>query len=372
MNGTANLISVIIPLYNAENYIAQALESVLVQTHKEFELIVVDDGSTDSSRAICHKFATEYRNVLLCLQENSGVGIARNMGLREASGEFVLFLDADDFLAEDALSSLLKCQRETGADFVIGAYHNVAEDGTNKGGRDYNFAWGANYPEYLVMEREEMLEFAVDFENYPSTHYIMGFCWGRLYKTALLRENDLQFSEKTWFADDSIFTLEYVSLANKMAIVKNAVLFYRDYDETVSISSRITEGEPILRDAQLFFDAAVKFMTVNNICDLEGAKKRTAWKVVGNIIIKMIKSTKDLTGESRSLVLREIRAIVNSSFTQELLKSYQPKPGDSKLLPLAMRLRFTRLVLYLCHQRALTRYSISPRKVDAKSFVKRT
>lgn len=358
MRNSDQLISVIIPLYNAENYIRQTLESVLAQTYKKFELIVVDDGSTDSSRSICHNFATEFSNIYLYTQENSGVGTARNRGLSEASGEFVLFLDADDLLAEDALTLLLKCQHETEADFVVGAYQKIAVDGTIKEKRDYNFPWEESFSEYITMDREEMLEFTVDFENYPSTHYIMGFCWGRLYKTNILRENNIQFSEKTWFADDSIFTLDYVSLASKMAIVKNTVLFYRDYDESTSISSRVTEGEPILRDAQLFFNAAVRFMTTNNICDLEQAKKRSAWKIVGNIIIKLIKSSKDLNKENRSLLLREISTIIKSPFTQELLNSYQPKVGNSKLLPLAMRLKFSRLVLYLCHRRALKRYAL--------------
>lgn len=357
MNFISNLITVIIPLYNAEKYIAQALESVFAQTYKEFELIVVDDGSTDNGRTICEKFADEYKNFYFYTQDNSGVGVARNKGLREASGEFVLFLDADDFLAEDALSSLFHCQRETDAEFVIGAYDSVSEDGTLKGRRDYNFPVGINsHPGYLVMGRLEMLNFTADFENYPSTHYIMGFCWGRLYKKSILRENDLEFSEKTWFADDSIFVLEYVSLVNKMALVKNTILFYREYDQTVSISSQITDGEPILRDAQFFYNAVVKFMTLNNICDESEAQTRAAWKIVGNLIIKMIKSTKVLNLKNHATILREISTIVKSPFTQKLLKNYQPAPGNSRLLPFSMRMRLPRLALWLSHNRAQKRY----------------
>ncbi len=357
---TSELITIIIPLYNAEKYIAQTLDSVFSQTHTEYEVIVVDDGSTDSSREICDRFAAEHHNMQLCVQENSGVGVARNRGLNVATGEFVLFLDSDDFLEKDALRSLLQCQRETDAEFVIGAYRNITETGELKQKRDYNFSVGIDYhTDYVLVKRQELLVFAVDFENYPATHYIMGFCWGRLYKTSLLRENNLQFNEKAWFADDSIFTLEYVSLVNKMAILKKTVLFYREYEQTVSISSQVTNGEPILRDAELFFDVAVRFMTQNKICDAEEAHNRIAWKVIGNIIIKMIKSTKDLNRKNRAAVLQEVRTIVTSSFTQELLKWYHPKPGNSWLIPYSMRFRFPRLVLWLCRKRAQKRYLVS-------------
>lgn len=102
------ILSVIIPFYNEEKYISQAIESILVQPIKDIEIILVNDGSTDSSKLICEKYVQKYSNIQLINQENQGVSVARNIGIDNATGEYIQFLDGDDYYIEGALSEELK------------------------------------------------------------------------------------------------------------------------------------------------------------------------------------------------------------------------------------------------------------------------
>lgn len=360
MNLTTDIISVIIPLYNAERYIVFALESIYAQTYLNFEIIVIDDGSTDKGGAICQQFAKEKGKLRFFSQDNRGVGPTRNVGIREAGGEFLLFLDADDFLAEDALEALLQCQRKTNADLVIGGYDSVFEDGKLKLHRELVPQSGdQSCGDYCLMNKREAAEFAADFEAYPKNHHIMSFCWGRLFKSRIFKENGLNCNEKTWFADDSLLMLEYVTYVRRMAILKKTCLFYREHDTSVSISTRITDGEPILRDSEFLFNAVVRFLTENQLCNEITAQERAAWKVVGNIVIKMVKSSRHVNGQNNRDILREVTTIANSSFAQKLLSLYHPRPGNSKLIPFLMRIRASRLLLWACRRRAFRRYLFS-------------
>ena len=112
------MISVIIPVYNVEDYLRNALESLLNQTFKDFEVILVNDGSTDSSGTICESYACRYKNFHVYHKENGGQSDARNYGLEKASGEFVTFLDSDDYFEPYALEVFIKLQKKYDADIV--------------------------------------------------------------------------------------------------------------------------------------------------------------------------------------------------------------------------------------------------------------
>ena len=114
------LISVIIPAYNAEKYINRCISSVLKQTYKFYEIIIVNDGSTDRTKEICEKFVGAYKGFTLINSENRGVSGARNLGLQKASGRYVFFLDADDMIFPDALETLATNVANT--DWVIGNF----------------------------------------------------------------------------------------------------------------------------------------------------------------------------------------------------------------------------------------------------------
>ena len=117
-------VSVIIPIYNSEEYIEQGIQSVLNQSNIEVELILVNDGSTDGSAGIIDEYAKKYDSVKAIHQENAGVGAARNRGIREATGEYIAYLDSDDFYEPEVLSELIEKCREQELDVLFATYMN--------------------------------------------------------------------------------------------------------------------------------------------------------------------------------------------------------------------------------------------------------
>ena len=113
------LISVIIPVYNVEEYLRECIDSVLNQTFSDFEVILVNDGSTDSSGEICDEYVEKDERVTVIHQKNGGLSVARNIGLSEANGKYVYFLDSDDYISENALATLLNIAENDSSDIVF-------------------------------------------------------------------------------------------------------------------------------------------------------------------------------------------------------------------------------------------------------------
>ena len=121
-------ISVIIPVYNDEKYLAQCLDSVLRQTYSNLEIILVDDGSTDSTPELCEKYREKYANIRILHKKNGGVGSSRNAGLEMATGEYVLFVDHDDLLSETHIEELYKLLKKNDADIAVGNFNHFIEE----------------------------------------------------------------------------------------------------------------------------------------------------------------------------------------------------------------------------------------------------
>lgn len=122
------MVSVIIPVYNVEQYLSQCVESILAQTYQNLEIILVDDGSTDGSGKLCNEFAQRDSRIIVIHKPNGGLSDARNVGTEACNGEFVFYLDSDDYLEQDAISALVSIQEESQAEVVIGNYFYTYTD----------------------------------------------------------------------------------------------------------------------------------------------------------------------------------------------------------------------------------------------------
>ena len=123
-------ISIIVPIYNAEKFLPEAIESLINQTFKDIEIILVNDGSPDGSQKICEKYAEKDERIIVVNKENGGLADARNAGMKVATGKYIMFLDADDMFEPDSCENMYKVIEKNNADYVIGNYQNCYEDGT--------------------------------------------------------------------------------------------------------------------------------------------------------------------------------------------------------------------------------------------------
>lgn len=122
------LISIIVPVYNVEKYISKCIDSVIAQTYKDYELILVDDGSTDNSGKICDEYALKDSRIKVIHKKNEGVTATRDRGVKEAKGEFLFFIDGDDYITENALELFTNKQKENDADLVKGSFCKISEE----------------------------------------------------------------------------------------------------------------------------------------------------------------------------------------------------------------------------------------------------
>lgn len=208
--------SIVLPVYNREELNRIAIESVLCQTYSHWELIIVDDGSTDSSYAICQKYA-EADDRIRCIHiENGGLSVARNRGLERIRGEYVLFLDSDDTLDEHALSVLHSyiCENAD-VDMICFGTNSIAEQ------------WSAQCGQHKKMlNTQEIREkyLPTHISIYPrEKHFLLNFVWNKCYHADFLRKHKLCFDEKRRIWEDGLFTINCLDKACHVLVIPESL-----------------------------------------------------------------------------------------------------------------------------------------------------
>ena len=191
-------LSIIVPVYNAEKYLPACLDSVLNQSFKDFEIILVDDGSKDGSLMLLDGWASKDNRVKVFHKENGGVSSARNLGLSKASGEYVTFVDADDELPAGALEKMMS-ETGDGIDLVMGGYEMYDESG--------RLTYGIDERSQKTISRDEGIR-----QMYkPSPYIYWGFICSKLFKTDIIRKHNISFDEDIKFNEDRLFTVKYIA-----------------------------------------------------------------------------------------------------------------------------------------------------------------
>ena len=226
-------ISVIVPVYNAERYLKGAIDSVLSQP-VSLELILVDDGSTDGSGAICDCYAREHANVRVFHTPNHGVSHARNVGLDHATGRYITFLDADDELCAGALELLLKLLLDHNADMAVGKKLMITPSGEEK-----HMAFPQKTERWTGADGVQNA-----FADHPATHAV----WGKLYRAELVR--DIRFVEGMRVHEDSFFIFSCMLKEPCVIVADEAVVRYRLSENSASRSNVTDKHLDILSLAQ--------------------------------------------------------------------------------------------------------------------------
>lgn len=217
-------ISVIVPVYNVEKYLNRCIDSILNQTYKDFELIFVDDGSSDNSGAICDEYANKDNRIKVIHKENGGVSTARNAGLDIAQGEYIMFVDSDDFLTVDCLEILIKATDES-VDLVAGGYVTI-----NFKPLKNKLVSKAKFLKDAIVDAEGFIANVTDEIINSNDGSVFLVPWGKLYKTTLLHENNIRYITGVKHSEDTMFNFEFYSYVKKAAFVKECIY---NYDRTV-------------------------------------------------------------------------------------------------------------------------------------------
>ncbi|MCR4634289.1 MAG: glycosyltransferase [Erysipelotrichaceae bacterium] len=206
-------VSIIVPVYNGAGSLPRCVDSLLVQDHKEIEVILVDDGSRDDSYRIICEYAKKDPRVIPVHKENGGVSSTRNLALSMASGKYIQFVDVDDFLPFDSTRMMVRAMEEEDCDMVIGDFYRVVDDKMSKKG-SIRKSGVIPIREYA----DKMLLTPADF------YY--GVLWNKLYKKEIISDHDLRMNENISFSEDAIFNLQYLIHVRRVSVLKTPVYYY--------------------------------------------------------------------------------------------------------------------------------------------------
>lgn len=214
------MVSIVVPVYNVAEYLPRCLDSLFGQELLEpMEVILVDDGSTDSSPDICERYREEHPEAVVIHQENKGLSEARNAGIKDAKGEWIYFLDGDDWLAPGALHKLINYAEGHSCDMVIGAFYYAYDSYLL-----YDDRWfKGNEP--FVMNREEAMRALI------LQRYFKNFAWGKLYRTEIVKKHP--FRPGVYF-EDSFWQHLIVDETRRVGVIPAPLYYYRQRSDSIS------------------------------------------------------------------------------------------------------------------------------------------
>ena len=226
MEQTSNLISVIVPVYNVEKYLSRCLDSIINQTYKNLEIILIDDGSPDNSGKICDEYAKQDSRIKVIHKENGGVSSARNVGLENATGDYITFVDSDDWIEVDMYECMLAQNQDVNYD-IIKCSH-IFEYVNKKTNSD--FIYKNSILIEKEQEKEEFIELVLEGKVMPSL-------WSMLIKRNKINELSLEFNESLIIGEDFIFTLELFFFVNSIYIYNKHLYHYFIHEESAMNSA---------------------------------------------------------------------------------------------------------------------------------------
>ncbi len=219
------LVSVIIPVFRVEEYLEKGVSSILNQTYRNLQIILVDDGSDDSCPGMCDEFGRKDDRVLVLHKSNGGLSDARNYGLRYVTGEYVYFFDSDDYLEENAISKLVDTAEKENADAVAFGYIKVDESGNTL--RKYEM----KNKKYSFETEKEKLDFICKKLCFYAVNWEV---WGKFYRTSIITQNELKYEpNKEIFSEDRCFNIYFTLCSRNLVVLSDCFYHYLVRDDSI-------------------------------------------------------------------------------------------------------------------------------------------
>ena len=227
------LVSIIIPAYNVEKYIEKCITSILEQTYTNIEVIIVNDGSTDKTGEIIDIISKKDSRIRVVLKENAGVSEARNSGIEVSTGDYLVFVDGDDYIAKDYIEYMLSLVERTGAEFCLSKY-----------------CYTSNGEKQIEKDCIEKLEPEDGTALLLSPDIIVG-CWNKIFKKSLIIDNKLRFSKTLFYGEGLSFITTVSQMSNCIGVGSRKVYYYRRNNEASATTkfdiNKLYNGEKALK-----------------------------------------------------------------------------------------------------------------------------
>lgn len=272
MKTTEDLISVVVPVYNVVNYLEECLDSLIAQKYPNKEIIIVDDGSTDGSSRICDEFAEKYDCVKLIRQENAGLSAARNAGLEAAKGEFICFVDSDDYVLPGYIAKMHKTLIKNGFDICVCGYDNFIP------------------PEMSLIGSEATIRLLTQQINMDI------LAWNKMYRRSLFIDYDIRYP-KGEIHEDNLTTYKLYSHAKRVSYIQETLYHYRSRGNSIMKRTKVVEHlkmrERAAKEAQKYFTKDVVLKQAADISLLTAKFAYLDKSISGLVEKKYINEAKD-------------------------------------------------------------------------------
>lgn len=275
-NTTKGKVSIILPVYNAELFVERSIKSVLDQTYSDVELIVVDDGSSDNTRKICERFAKKDNRVRIIAQMNRGVSAARNNGMLHASGAYISFLDADDYIENDAIETMVDLMKEKDVEIVRTHWQEI------KSAQKYVGREHVEPGTYNIKEQVDLLRYEVSSGGMHSFVFLL------LIKAELIKKNEIYFVEGVPMMEDACFYVDILKSATSVYISDHVTCNYVLHPESASrsLANFASKIQSVVKVDQYITRTGLKDSQICNI-------KASHISVVANMVTARVRSIFD-------------------------------------------------------------------------------
>ena len=336
-------ISIIVPVYNVEKYLGRCVESLTHQTMQEIQIILVDDGSTDNSSSICDEYAVKDRRILVIHKKNEGQGIARNQGLAKAFGQYVCFLDSDDYYELNTCEILYEHLKETNADLCCFGYQIDDKDG--------NLVRRPLIREQIYQGEEVTNDFILHyFGDLPEDDNLRGFssCMS-VFRMSIIKDNNLVFpSERKVLSEDTIFSLEFCKYAECVTTLSKVFYHYCQNAESFSQGYRKDKFEK----TKILYSVLKKYTKEYHIEDKTNI--RLSMLIWVNLMSCLKQETRRIPEYGRKEVFKRIKQMCKDQvIAMELPKlSHTALPLRQKVLLFCIVHKLPRVAMEIAYVRA--------------------
>jgi glycosyltransferase involved in cell wall biosynthesis len=241
-------LSIIVPVYNAEKHLKECLDSIINQTLKEIQVIIINDGSTDNSKEIILDYVRKDNRVTFIDSENEGVSAARNKGIEKSAGRYIGFVDADDYITPGMYQRLFETAEENKSSMVI--CNAIHEDGK----RGYRKRLQIENETFLTSDKASLILDFVRFK-YDSAN------WNKIYDSNIIRQYHLKFDNGLAIWEDLLFNLKFIVFADKISTLNEALYYYRVHDSSVIANSKLLLSEQY----NMFYESYISFCNKNSL-----------------------------------------------------------------------------------------------------------
>ena len=315
-------VSIIVPVYNVENYIERCLNSLVNQTFKDIEIITINDGSTDKSLELINKYVKEDIRVSVIDLGDEGVSYCRNLGIEKANGKYIMFVDSDDWIDFNMVEVMYKKAEENNIDLVMCSYIREFKDHSKE--KIFNLPEEIIYKEDKV--KNELLRKLVgpvkeELSN-PEMLDALGTVWGKLYRADIFKENKINFVDlkEIGSAEDTLFNIFTFNYLSKVMFL-NKPMYHYWRDNPKSVTSQY--NSKLKEQRKVFFKYISDFIKENNFEQVfeEALNNRICTSVLGLGLIECSKNNK-ISGINK---IKNIKKIINEEYIRNAYKNLELK-----------------------------------------------